>query len=67
MGTGVVAAMNINNVFDNLFRALFFSESVTPLALLSGKRSAKAKKTSRSTMESGSTSSRLYSVLRSQF
>ncbi len=24
MGTGVVAAMNINNVFDNLFRALFF-------------------------------------------
>lgn len=24
MGTGIVAAMNINNVFDNLFRALFF-------------------------------------------
>lgn len=24
MGTGVVAAMNINSVFDNLFRALFF-------------------------------------------
>lgn len=27
MGTGVVAAMNINNVFDNLFRALFFGIS----------------------------------------
>mgnify|MGYP002541376731 CR=1 FL=1 len=27
MGTNVVAAMNINNVFDNLFRALFFGIS----------------------------------------
>lgn len=27
MGTGVVAAMNINSVFDNLFRALFFGIS----------------------------------------